>query len=142
MRPKILDLFCCAGGAAKGYHDAGFDVTGIDIMNQPRYPYKFIQADALEYVAAHGHEFDAIHASPPCQRYSVLTGARHRDKHPDLIKPVREALILSGKLLQIQLDMVAIEQVELMQVLLPLLSDGKQTFYAKLKENKFKQLTQ
>ena len=97
MRPKLLDLFCCAGGAAKGYHDAGFDVTGIDIMNQPRYPYKFIQADALEYVAAHGHEFDAIHASPPCQRYSVLTGARHRDKHPYLIKPVREALLISGK---------------------------------------------
>ncbi|HEV2342688.1 MAG TPA: hypothetical protein VGS97_01225 [Actinocrinis sp.] len=70
-RPRLLDLFCKAGGAGAGYHRAGFDVTGVDIVPQPRYPFAFIQADALDYLAQHGHEFDAIHASPPCQRYAT-----------------------------------------------------------------------
>lgn len=96
-RPLLLDLFCCAGGAAMGYYRAGFDVVGIDIAKQPRYPFRFIQADALGYVAEHGHEFDAIHASPPCQRYSVQTAPAHRDNHPDLIAPVRELLQATGK---------------------------------------------
>ena len=65
---KLLDLFCGGGGAAVGYHRAGFDeIVGVDIVNQPRYPFQFVQADALEFVAEYGHEFDAIHASPPCQ---------------------------------------------------------------------------
>ena len=63
---RLLDLFCCAGGAGKGYVDAGFEVVGVDIDPQPNYPYEFHQADAIEFVRDHGHEFDAIHASPPC----------------------------------------------------------------------------
>ncbi len=75
-----------------GYHHAGFDVVGVDIKPMPRYPYEFHWADALEYVMAHGTEFDAIHASPPCQRYSVMTNGRWQDRlsnHPDLIDTVR-----------------------------------------------------
>lgn len=97
-RPKLLDLFCKAGGAGVGYARAGFDVVGVDIEPQPRYPFQFIQADALEYVATHGHEYDAIHASPPCQGYSRL---RHLPwlKHkswPLLIDPCRALLRASG----------------------------------------------
>ncbi len=69
---KLLDLFCGAGGAAMGYHRAGFEVVGVDIAPQKNYPFSFVQADALGYVAEHGHKFDAIHASPPCQFYSRL----------------------------------------------------------------------
>lgn len=80
-----------------GYHQAGFDeIVGVDIAPQPRYPFRFVQADALEYVAAHGHEFDAIHASPPCQGYSntqKLTG----NEYPLLIEDVRKALQATGK---------------------------------------------
>lgn len=102
-RPKLLDLFCCAGGAAMGYYRAGFDVTGIDIKPQKHYPFNFIQADALEYVAEHGHEYDAIHASPPCQRYSKIQRiTRNRDKWPDLVDKTRMALIASGKLFVIE----------------------------------------
>jgi DNA (cytosine-5)-methyltransferase 1 len=96
-KPRLLDLFCCQGGAAMGYHRAGFDVVGVDIEPQPRYPFEFHQADALEYLAAHGHEFDAIHASPPCQRYSESTHPDYRDNHPDLIDPTRAALLALGK---------------------------------------------
>jgi site-specific DNA-cytosine methylase len=72
IKPRLLDLFCCAGGAARGYQMAGFHVTGIDIAPQPRYAGDvFIWADALEYVEAHGQEYDVIHASPPCQAYRV-----------------------------------------------------------------------
>ena len=95
--PRLLDLFCCAGGAGMGYHRAGFDVVGVDIAPQPHYPFEFHQGDALEFLAAHGHEFDAIHASPPCQVYSTTKHA-HPDtgKHPDLLAPTRTALIESG----------------------------------------------
>jgi DNA (cytosine-5)-methyltransferase 1 len=71
-RPRLLDLFCCAGGAAMGYHRAGFDVVGVDITPQKNYPFEFHQADALEYAKQHWTEFDAIHASPPCQDHSPL----------------------------------------------------------------------
>ncbi|WP_280220151.1 DNA methylase [Nocardia neocaledoniensis] len=71
-RPRLLDLYCKAGGASMGYHLAGFDVTGVDIDPQPRYPFTFVQGDALEILAAHGHEFDAIAASPPCHDHTTL----------------------------------------------------------------------
>lgn len=91
-RPLLLDLFCGAGGAAKGYHDAGFDVIGIDINPQPRYPYRFIQGDALDaMVAAMTWRVDAIHASPPCQAYST-TASLHCNEYPRLIEPVRDLL--------------------------------------------------
>lgn len=92
---KLLDAFCCQGGASKGYADAGFEVTGVDIDPQPRYPYTFIQADALEYLKEHGHEYDVIHASPPCQRFSLAQRIQDRE-HPDLVEPTRRLLQASG----------------------------------------------
>jgi DNA (cytosine-5)-methyltransferase 1 len=94
--PKLLDLFACAGGASMGYHMAGFDVTGVDLNPQPNYPFEFHQADALQFVEDHGHEYDAITASPPCQAYST-TRALHSRVHPQLIEPVRSLLESSGK---------------------------------------------
>jgi DNA (cytosine-5)-methyltransferase 1 len=70
---RLLDLFCSAGGAGMGYHRAGFEVVGVDIAPQPRYPFEFHQADAFEYLKEHGHEFDAIHASPECRDHTPLT---------------------------------------------------------------------
>ena len=75
-RPRLLDLYCAAGGASVGYHRAGFDVTGVDINPQPDYPYQFHQGDALTYLAKHGQDFDAIHASPPCTEHTALTTNR------------------------------------------------------------------
>lgn len=104
-RPRLLDLFCGAGGAAMGYHRAGFDVVGVDINPQPHYPFRFIQADALEVLNTGDvtsemavYHFDAIHASPPCQGYSRL---RHlpwlKDReYPMLIDPVRAQLEATG----------------------------------------------
>ena len=92
---RLLDLFCGAGGAAVGYHRAGFaKIVGVDHRPMPRYPFAFVLADALEYVVAHGHEFDAIHASPPCQGYSIMRNLPWlRDKdYPLLIAPTAEAL--------------------------------------------------
>lgn len=94
---RLLDLFCCAGGAGEGYRRAGFDVTGVDIRPQPRNPHRFIQGDALEYLAAHGEEYDAIHASPPCQAHSDLKHMWNAKKHVDLIAPTRELLEKLGK---------------------------------------------
>lgn len=90
-RPRLLDLFCCQGGASRGYVDAGFEVVGVDIDPQPRYPFEFVQADALEYLAEYGHEFDAIHASPPCQLYSK-THRINKSDFPDLIGPTRDLI--------------------------------------------------
>jgi DNA (cytosine-5)-methyltransferase 1 len=92
-RPRLLDLFCGAGGAAMGYHRAGFDVTGVDISPQPRYPFRFIRADAVRALETWDlSAFDAIHASPVCKRYSSATPARARGGHPDQIGPVRRLL--------------------------------------------------
>jgi DNA (cytosine-5)-methyltransferase 1 len=95
---KLLDLFCGAGGAGKGYINAGFDVTGIDIAPQPDYPGTFIQDDALAYLAAHGHEYDAVHASPPCQASSALTkGTNKGREYLNLIPATRALLALHNK---------------------------------------------
>jgi len=95
---RLLDLFCGAGGAAMGYHRAGFDeIVGVDIKPQPRYPFTFVQGDALEYCSAHGREFDAIHASPPCQAYSEATPMEARKHHPKLIAATRQVLAAIGK---------------------------------------------
>src|SRR5688500_15798892 len=108
MKPRLLDLFCGAGGAAMGYHRAGFEVMGVDINRQPHYPFEFIQADALWYLAAledkrHGltakDAFDVIHASPPCQLYSTVgkqAAKKHDITYPDLVGPTRELLVKSG----------------------------------------------
>lgn len=88
----LLDLYCGAGGAAMGYHRAGFRVVGVDNKQQPRYPFEFILYDALAYAKLNGGAFDAIHASPPCQRYSEATPARCRSDHPDLIHATQIAL--------------------------------------------------
>ncbi len=95
--PKLLDLFCCEGGAGEGYKRAGFDVTGIDIDYQPNNPHKFIQADAMEYVANNYQEYDFIHASPPCQKYSVTGNMYDNSHHPDLLPQVRTLLKGIGK---------------------------------------------
>lgn len=87
---RALDLFCCAGGAGMGLHRAGFEVVGVDIKPQPRYPFKFHQADALEYPL---DGFDFIWASPPCQAY---TNQGKGKGHPELIEPTRERLENSG----------------------------------------------
>lgn len=97
-KPKLLDLYSGAGGAAYGYKLAGFDVTGVDIRPQPRYAGdRFIQADALDYVAQYGWMYDAIHASPPCQRYSSITKtAKSQHKHSDYIPQTRYLLETIG----------------------------------------------
>ena len=93
-RPLLLDLFCGAGGAAMGYHRAGFEVVGADIKPQPHYPFEFRQADALTYPL---DGFDVIHASPPCQAFTQMS-ARWRgkgtkaDEHLDLLTPTRTLL--------------------------------------------------
>jgi DNA (cytosine-5)-methyltransferase 1 len=79
-----------------GYHRAGFEVVGVDIKPQPRFPCAFVQADALEYVAQHGREFDAIHASPPCQAFTTARVIYGRE-HPDLLTPTRKMLEETGK---------------------------------------------
>jgi DNA (cytosine-5)-methyltransferase 1 len=89
---KALDLFCGAGGASMGLHLAGFEVTGVDLKPQPRYPFKFHQAEALTFPL---EGFDLIWASPPCQEYSNTKKIRN-NKHPDLIQRMRTKLKMSG----------------------------------------------
>lgn len=98
--PRLLDLFCGAGGAAMGYYRAGFEVVGVDRKPQPRYPFKFVQADAIDYCLRHGHKFDLLHASPPCQTHSCLASILTPEqlaKHEDLIAPTRAAMISTGR---------------------------------------------
>ena len=93
----LLDLFCGAGGAAMGYHRAGFDVVGVDIEPQPHYPFRFIQGDALSgWTPDEWWMVDAIHASPPCQLYSAATAMHDRTRYVDLVAPTRELLKASG----------------------------------------------
>jgi DNA (cytosine-5)-methyltransferase 1 len=96
-RPRLLDLFCGAGGAAMGYHRAGFDVVGVDIVDHPNYPYELI----IEDITAAGYQFlamvtafesyDVIHASPPCQAYTTMAN-RKRGDHPDLLESIQRRL--------------------------------------------------
>lgn len=113
-KPRLLDLYCKAGGASMGYFKAGFDVVGVDIEPQPRYPFYFSENDALwvlesliagnilrfrtnnSYPVMFGLEdFDAIHASPPCQGYGRLQ--INTKYHPKLIEPTRDCLLRTGK---------------------------------------------
>jgi DNA (cytosine-5)-methyltransferase 1 len=96
-RPLALDLFCGAGGASMGLHRAGFDVVGVDIKPQRRYPFRFVRADALR-PPFDIKLFDFIWASPPCQRYVIVwRGQEHkRQRYPDLIAPTRSLLASSG----------------------------------------------
>lgn len=100
----LLDLFCKAGGAAVGYHRAGFELVGVDIEPQPNYPFRVIQADAITFLkTADLSGYAVIHASPPCQSYSkckALSIAQNGGKygnHPDLIATTRKLLKASGK---------------------------------------------
>jgi DNA (cytosine-5)-methyltransferase 1 len=106
-KPRLLDLFCGAGGAAMGYSRAGFEVVGVDIAPQPHYPFEFYQGDALAALDPDDDfyfdvdQFDAIHASPPCQAYTEANNRwrgqdGHADSHPYLIEPVRTLLRSSG----------------------------------------------
>lgn len=105
-RPRVLDLFCCSGGAAMGYHQAGYTVDGIDIADRPRYPFTFHQADALEHLAhlitsGDIERYTLVHASPPCQAGCALTvGTNHSQgwgkTHVDLVAPTRELLDRTG----------------------------------------------
>jgi DNA (cytosine-5)-methyltransferase 1 len=102
MKPRLLDLFAGAGGAARGYQKAGFHVTGVDINPQPRYAGDaFVQDDAIALLSTFPWwdepPFHAIHASPPCPRYSNVTQTSgDRDSHPDLVGPTRELLESTG----------------------------------------------
>lgn len=118
MKPKLLDLFCCAGGASVGYHKSGFDVVGVDIKPQPNYPYPFILGDAVDvlnrmlqgerFQASDDNryrldDFDFIHASPPCQAYmDTNKGGAKPSKHPRLIEPIRDLLLKTGKMFVIE----------------------------------------
>ncbi|MFA5937561.1 MAG: DNA cytosine methyltransferase [Candidatus Paceibacterota bacterium] len=94
---RCLDLFCGGGGASMGYFQAGYDdVTGVDIEPQPHYPFRFILGDALEYVRLYGSQYDLIHASPPCQKYSVTSNLWGRE-YPDLLHVTRECLVNTGR---------------------------------------------
>jgi DNA (cytosine-5)-methyltransferase 1 len=95
---RLLDLFCGVGGSALGFYLVGFEVTGVDKFRQPRYPFDFVLGDALIYLRElDPSRFDAIHAAPPCQRYSISTKRTGtQDYHPDLLVPVRKALKRTG----------------------------------------------
>jgi DNA (cytosine-5)-methyltransferase 1 len=102
VRPLLLDLYCCQGGIAQGFHEAGFSVVGVDKDPQPRYPFRFFQADVLEFLRSYLRlrtvRYTFVHASPPCQHDSVLSkshNGRPHD-HPDLIAPTRELLLQTG----------------------------------------------
>ncbi len=93
-KPRLLDGCCCAGGAAAGYARAGFEVTGVDHADQPRYPYAFIKADILDVLADQDFmsQFAAAAISPPCQKWALASRHNGRE-YPDLIDPVRQRLL-------------------------------------------------
>jgi DNA (cytosine-5)-methyltransferase 1 len=97
---KVLDLFCGAGGASMGYAKAGYEVAGIDIKHGKRYPFNYIRKDVMTLTAEDLQGFDLIHASPPCQTYSITKHLRAAQgkttSKQDLVEPVRKLLISSG----------------------------------------------
>ncbi|MCL8017672.1 DNA methylase [Streptomyces sp. AS02] len=105
-RPRVLDLFSCAGGAGWGYYLAGFDVDGCDIADRPRYPFPYHRGDALEYLAyliftGEIERYALVHASPPCQAGCALTVGTNASQgwggaHTDLVAPTRTLLDRSG----------------------------------------------
>jgi len=99
MKPLLLDLFCGAGGAAVGYHRAGFDVVGVDINPQPDYPFEFHQADAIDYLLGHFARYAAVHASPPCQAHTTLAKGTNNNTgdYPDLIAITRGVLSMIAR---------------------------------------------
>lgn len=92
-KPVLLDLFCGAGGAAVGYHRAGWDVVGVDNRPQPHYPFQFVLGDAMTFDL---DGYDAIHASPPCQAYSTLNALNGYAHTTRLVGPIRERLVSTG----------------------------------------------
>lgn len=99
MSYRLLDAYCCEGGASRGYELAGFTVEGVDIFEdytQARYPYPSHKSDAVAFIKEHAHQYDALHTSPPCQRHTAGTRYQNRDNYPDLIEPTRQALIATG----------------------------------------------
>lgn len=100
MKRRVLAAYSGVGGDTFGYQAAGFHVTGIDLQPQPRYcGNDFHQGDAVQFIREHGHEFDLIHAGPPCQHDCTLTAGTNAGKfqYPDLLEPTREALESTGR---------------------------------------------
>jgi DNA (cytosine-5)-methyltransferase 1 len=136
MKPKLLDLFCGAGGCSMGYYRAGFDVTGVDIKPQPHYPFKFIQADALA-IPIEG--YDCYHASPPCKTDNQAVLCRPkiekaREKYKRFIKPTREILLKTG--LPFVIENVPLARFQLIN---PLMLCGTQ-FGLKVKRHRYFEL--
>lgn len=99
MTYRLLDAYCCEGGASVGYHQAGFEVVGVDLFedySQKRYPFESHKGDAIKFIKKHGKEFHVITASPPCQHASAGTRAQDRSRYLRLIEPTRKALIATG----------------------------------------------
>lgn len=98
---RVVDLFCGAGGASEGYRRAGFDVSGVDILDHSDYPFELTVMNALDWLKEPEKDVDIIHASPPCQAYTTMSN-RWRgkggvaDSHEELITETRELLIQWG----------------------------------------------
>ena len=98
---RLLDLFCGAGGASKGYAEAGFEVVGVDLKHGKRYPFEYLRQDVMSLDIDFLRSFDVIHASPPCQLFSSTKHLRNAQgkgsSKLDLVEPVRNMLITSGR---------------------------------------------
>ncbi len=93
---RALDLFCCAGGAAAGIAEAGFNVQGVDINPQPNYPFYFLEGDALTASVSWLRTFDFIWASPPCQAFCAYKRRTNHVKPAENLIPKTRALLLAA----------------------------------------------